>query len=330
MSQPFRLLAGAVLVSIVLSGCSGSPSALDPHGPKGDQVTTLWWILFVVAAIVTVIVLLLGVWAAFGPRTGEAPARGFMSGHAFVLTAGALIPAVILIGVFAYTLRTTVTLSAPSTLAKMTIKVVGHRWWWEFDYLNQHFVTANEMHVPAGQPVRLELTSADVIHSFWVPQLGPQIDTVPGIVNTTWTEASRAQTYRGECNVFCGIQHANMDFLVVADPPARFAAWLRDQESVPPQPAIATLYQGQQVFQGATCVYCHTIRGANASGTVGPDLTHFGSRQSIGADIVPNTPAHLGAWIANSQTFKPGNLMPAMNLPSKQLHEVVTYLESLK
>jgi cytochrome c oxidase subunit 2 len=186
------------------------------------------------------------------------------------------------------------------------------------------------MHIPVGQPVRLQLTSADVIHSFWVPQLGPKVDTLPGIINRTWTEASRSGTYRGECNVFCGIQHANMDFLVVADPPAKFAAWLRDQEAVPPQPTTATLYQGQQVFLGSACVYCHTIRGTNASGRIGPDLTHFGSRQSIGAGIVPNNPGYLGGWIANSQIIKPGNAMPPMNLPAKQLQQLLAYLESLK
>jgi cytochrome c oxidase subunit 2 len=191
-------------------------------------------------------------------------------------------------------------------------------------------VTANEIHVPAGRPVRLRLSSADVIHSFWVPQLMPKTDLIPGQVNETWLTANRPGIYRGQCAEYCGLQHALMAFLVVADGPAAFDRWVALQRAPAAEPAGTLATRGRQVLERTSCATCHTVRGTSARGTAGPDLTHLASRQQLGAGAVPNTPGHLGGWIANSQTIKPGNLMPPQPLTSEELQALIAYLETLE
>jgi cytochrome c oxidase subunit 2 len=201
-------------------------------------------------------------------------------------------------------------------------------WWWEVRYPAPGIVAANELHIPAGQPVRLEMTSADVIHSFWVPRLHGKRDLIPGISTTFWIEASEPGVYRGVCAEYCGTQHANMAFDVVAHAPEEFAAWLaaparRGPHSAAEQPGLA-------VFRRAGCGQCHAIRGTPAVGTAGPDLTDFGSRRTIAAGMLPNTRGHLAGWIANPQAIKPGSKMPRTYLDGDELWTLVLYLESLQ
>jgi cytochrome c oxidase subunit 2 len=191
-------------------------------------------------------------------------------------------------------------------------------------------VSANEIHVPVGRPVRLNLTSRDVIHSFWVPQLTVKTDLIPGHTNTTWIQATRPGTYRGQCAEYCGLQHAKMAILVVADPPGTFARWLATEQQPAAAAADPLAARGRLALERNSCAACHTVRGTAATGTVGPDLTHFGGRRTIGAGALANTRGNLGGWIVNSQTVKPGNKMPPQPLTSEELQDLLAYLESLR
>jgi cytochrome c oxidase subunit 2 len=190
-------------------------------------------------------------------------------------------------------------------------------------------VTANEIHIPVRTPVRLEVTSGDVIHRFWVPRLNRKIDAIPGQTNVIELYANTPGRYRGECTEFCGLQHAHMGVFVFADQPAAFRRWLARQATPARPPASALARQGQQAFTGGSCASCHTIRGTSASGDTGPDLTHLASRTTIGALTVPRTAAQLRQWIVGSQHLKPGNEMPDQQLPEAQVQALVAYLEGL-
>ncbi|TVT17282.1 c-type cytochrome, partial [Amycolatopsis rhizosphaerae] len=185
-------------------------------------------------------------------------------------------------------------------------------------------------HIPVGTPVQVRLSTDDVLHSFWVPELMPKTDLIAGRTNTTWIRADRPGDFRGLCAEYCGMQHANMEFLVVAQPAPEYDAWLVRAAAPAPAPAGAAAQRGLQVFEQVGCASCHTIRGTAANGKVGPDLSAVGSRWSIGAGAAPNTPGSLGGWIANSQNLKPGNAMPPQPVPATDLPDVIAYLRSLK
>jgi cytochrome c oxidase subunit 2 len=206
--------------------------------------------------------------------------------------------------------------------------IVGHQWWWEYIFPDQQVIAANELHMPVGAPLQISLQSADVIHSFHVPQFGWMQDLVPGKINKMSVFVERPGVYDGTCNQYCGLQHAWMRLRVVAEPVAQFNAWLALQRSsVTPGGS-----SGERAFLTNTCVNCHTIRGLpGALGTVGPDLTHVGSRATLGAGVIDNTPDNLRAWIRNAQAIKPGVLMPGFESMSDQdVAALADYLESLK
>jgi cytochrome c oxidase subunit 2 len=301
-----------------------------PITREGLAISNLFWFELALSALVLLVVLVpLGYSIAhFRGRPGE-PDPPQIAGNRtleFAWTGGAIALVVVLFVGTVLTMRT-VSAAAPSALR---VVVVGHQWWWEYRYPDLGVTTANELHLPVGESSQLEITSADVIHSFWVPQLQAKMDLIPGRVNRMWLEADRPGIYRGQCAEYCGLQHANMIFYVVAQTPAAYQAWLaRESQGVAP-PATADLLRGQEAFLTQPCVACHTIRGTPANGTVGPDLTHFGSRLSIGAGTVPNTPGNLAGWIVDSQGLKPGNKMPPIELPAQDLQDLVQYLESLK
>jgi cytochrome c oxidase subunit II len=210
------------------------------------------------------------------------------------------------------------------------IEVVGHRYWWEVRYPQEGFVTANEIHIPVGRPVTLSLTSSDVIHSLWVPQLHGKMDLTPGHTTYLTLEADHAGTYRGVCAEFCGEQHALMGFLVIAEDEGEHEAWRARQAQTAAEPATEEAARGLEVFLEQGCGACHAIAGTPAGGRLGPDLTHFGSRRTIGAATVPNTRGHLGGWVVNAQSVKPGNLMPPIRLDADELLGLVDYLEGLE
>jgi cytochrome c oxidase subunit 2 len=210
---------------------------------------------------------------------------------------------------------------------KLTLDVIGHDWWWEVRYPNGA-VSANEIHIPAGVKVQLSLTTDDVIHSFWVPRLGPKTDMIPGQRNTMWLEASEPGVYRGQCAEFCGLQHANMIIRVVADPPEEFDRWVNTEAQ--PAAASALALSGRRVFEAGTCAGCHRIRGTRAIGNAGPDLTHFGGRATIGAGVLSMSDENLRRFITDPQGIKPGAAMPPITLPADQLDSLVTYLRGLR
>jgi cytochrome c oxidase subunit 2 len=219
--------------------------------------------------------------------------------------------------------------------AKPDILIVGHQWWWEVHYLNtdpgQQVTTANEIHIPAHRAVNIELRSADVMHSFWVPSLHGKVDLVPGHPNFIRIEASEVGDFIGQCAEFCGMQHANMHILVVAQEPAAFDEWLSNQRKPGAPPVTSEAVMGQQAFLAGPCVKCHTVRGAPASGRFGPDLTHIGSRKYIGANSFPNNNAYLEAWVTDAQSLKPGCKMPIITqYDGLQLRHLVTYLSQLR
>lgn len=291
-------------------------------------LNTLSWVLIAMVVIVTLVVLI-SLWLAlFGPRRW----RKALGGERMILIAGFIFPAVVLTGLLVYGLTTTRQLSAEPQPGEMRIRVTGEMWWWRVAYLddqgNEVLQDANEVHIPVGQPVVFELDSADVIHSFWVPRLGGKMDMIPGRRNYLRLQADEAGAFGGQCAEYCGGPHALMGLVVVAHEPAAFEAW-RDRAA---QPAIPTdLPAGAAVFDRAGCGACHTIRGTAFNGTAAPDLTHVGSRRTLGAGILPNNQGTMAGWISDSQAIKPGNRMPAYPvLTGQELRDVSAYLESLK
>jgi cytochrome c oxidase subunit 2 len=216
----------------------------------------------------------------------------------------------------------------------LTVRVTGHQWWWEVTYPNLdpslQVTTANEIHVPVGRPVRFELAARDVIHSFWVPELHGKIDAIPGKKTTMFLQADRAGRFEGRCAEFCGLQHAKMKVLVVAEPPADFERWLDAQRAPGRAPTSDVERRGADLFVKTRCSSCHAVLGTEARASTGPDLTHVGSRWSIGAGALPLSRQHLAAWITDPAASKPGNDMPATPMPGEDLDALVTYLESLR
>jgi cytochrome c oxidase subunit 2 len=317
---------------LVLGGCD-MPAVLDPHGPGAASIATLTWIMTIVLSAVGIITLAILAYALLHRRRNDAVTRDDAAAVRWIVIGGIIAPAVILVGLFVV-IMTTLGALARTDPDALTIEVTGRQWWWRIDYRSAdpslHVITANEIHIPVGQRVELILASDDVIHSFWVPQLQGKTDLIPGRRNRMWVQADTAGVYSGWCAEFCGLQHAHMRLLVVAEPAAGFEAWLARQRRPAEPPADPIAARGERAFLTAGCAVCHTIRGTDARGTAGPDLTHLGSRRTLAAGTLPNTPGHLGGWIADPQRIKPGNLMPGVALPAADLPALITYLESLR
>jgi cytochrome c oxidase subunit II len=301
-----------------------SQSTLDPSSHAAREIDQLWWILLAVSAVVFAVVTLLVVAAALrrrGRRDVEAEDTRRVQG--LVLLGGFVVPLMVLIALFVLTLRTLPATSAPKGHVDLTVEVTGRQWFWDVRYPETGAVTANEIHIPAGLRVRLVAKTEDVVHSFWVPRLNRKIDMIPGKTNSILLQADKPGVYRGQCAEFCGLQHANMAFLVIADPPPRFAAWLAHEA----RPATGR-FGGKPVFD-RYCGGCHTVRGTEARGKVGPDLTHVASRSTLAAATIPNAKGYLAGWILDPQHVKPGNKMPGLDLSGEQIQAIVDYLSAL-
>ena len=219
-------------------------------------------------------------------------------------------------------------------LSAVTIEVTGHQWWWEITYEDaipsRHAVTANELHLPLNRPVVLKVTSRDVIHSFWAPNLQGKRDLIPGYITAIWLQADQPGIFRGQCGEFCGLQHAHMALDIVAEPEADFQRWLDGLRRSAPEPETEEQRHGRDVFMANRCSTCHNVAGTAAHGQIAPDLTHLATRRSIGAGTLPNTREHLGDWVRDSQASKPGNQMPPNPLTPDDVRALISYLEILK
>jgi cytochrome c oxidase subunit 2 len=328
----------------LLSGCGGEPvqSTLHPAGPAAADIAWLWWVMCGAFTAVFVLVLVLLVIAIFRSSGGSSPATAGSDSPSeavermspplgrtgFIVAGGVALPLAVLTPLFLASLHTSASQRPPQEA--LTVRVVGHMWWWEVRYPEHGIITANEIHIPVGRPVRLELTSADVIHSFWAPNLNGKRDMIPGLETVFEIQADAPGTYRGQCAEYCGVQHAKMAFLVIALPPDEFRAWLAERTAPGPEPDTEQQQRGLRVFTSAGCIQCHAMDGAPPQGRskVGPDLTHLGSRRTIGAALLPNTRGNLAGWIADPQALKPGVKMPRTYLAADDLLALVDYLEN--
>lgn len=311
---------------MLLAACNRrAPNALDPHADNARHIAGVWWLMFGMAAGVYVVVgglIIVAVVRGRGrdSRTGD---------NAFIWIGGVLVPVAIL-GVLAVVTVTTTRVLDHHRRGELAIEVIGKRWWWDVRYPSFDFRTANEIRVPVGRLVAVSLDAADVIHSFWVPQLAGKTDQIPGQRNVLRFTAEKAGTYLGECAEYCGTEHAKMRFVVIAVPAAEFDRWAAQHSRPPGVPEDEIAARGQRVFLREACAGCHRVAGTTAVAEIGPDLTDFGERRSIGAMTVPNDRGRLGGWIVDSQSVKPGNLMPPITLSPADLDAVIAYLEGLR
>lgn len=324
------LLLAVVLV--VLTACSG-PFPQSALAPRSDFSTSLdhlftnifWWAVVVFLIVEALLLYAIGRYRA---RAGAAAPKP-VHGHTALEIGWTLAPALILVFIAVPTMRTIFETAGNAPEGALRVEVIGHQWWWEYRYPTLGIGAANELHVPLRTPVQLEMTSADVIHSFWVPELQTKIDQIPGHTNELWLQADKQGRYRGQCSQFCGLQHAHMIFFVVADPPALFQAWESGQAAPAAAPMSPAAAGGLAVFTSNTCAGCHAIRGTSAAATVGPDLTHVAGRATIASGTIDNTPANLAHWITDPQEVKPGAIMPPTQLSPTDLQDLVAYLQSL-
>lgn len=328
----------AALSGSVLAGCTGVQSALDPKGPAADELARLIWLFTILSAIVWVLVMAVLVTIVLRRRRSRInPLHVDQGGDrtvSRVVISAVGVTAIVLVGLTLLSFFANRTLASVGEDAVLTIRLTGQQWWWEVKYENAEpskiLTTANEIHIPAGEPVRLVLQSHDVIHSFWVPTVHGKLDLIPGVVNSLTLKADKPGVYRGQCAEFCGMQHAHMAMLVVAQPRADFDAWYSEQLKEAAQPSSDEQRAGRDLFLNRPCVMCHRIQGTPAGGTTGPDLTHVASRRTLAAGTLQMSRGNLAAWIADPQGIKPGTKMPVMNLTGDELNAIVAYLENLR
>jgi cytochrome c oxidase subunit 2 len=323
----------AVAAAVGVSGCSRQ-SILSTRSRPAHNIALLWWWMLGAAFIVFFGALAMLFVGWLRRKTPGLPFVGEREGltQALVLLFGVGIPLVVLVALFAvadvYLVGQTAPPAAGST--RMTIDVIGHQWWWEVRYPGTSVVTANEIHIPVDTRINLVATTADVIHSFWVPALNRKIDMIPGRRNRILLEADSPGRYRGQCSQFCGLQHAHMAMWVDAQTPSQYRAWLAAQERPAAEPTSPMEVAGKRQFMDDQCSSCHQIAGTAADGQIGPNLTHVASRQTLAGAEIPNTPHSLAAWIRNPQAIKPGADMPDLGLAPRQVAELVAYLDSLR
>ncbi len=307
--------------------------SLDPQGPAAESMADLWWLMLALGAAVFVVFAVFLALGLFRPRPGET-GPGSEQPHRFgawMIGAGVAVPLAIITVVFAATVHAMRGVATTAPTGALVVDVVGHQWWWEVRYPEEGIVTANELHVPVGRDVALRLTSRDVIHSLWVPELGGKLDLLPDGVNTLVIKADAPGEFVNRCAEFCGLQHTLMSMTVVVEPPQQFDSWVAARRSPAATPDAGAARRGFDVFLGAgRCAQCHTVRGTAATGTTGPDLSHIASRPTLGAGPFPNNEANRRAWVSDPHTLKRGVAMPAAELSREDVEAVLSYLGSLR
>ena len=330
-----------VAAALLSASCSviNDQNMLRPGGPAARTLASAnTFILWLFVGVVVVMWVLL--WWIPMRR------RGTLTEHAswndggdlrWVFIGGITVPVIVLAGVFLISLRTMAAFPLGDQAMhgpRPVVQIIGHQWWWEVHYLygnmSEQFADANEIHIPVGQPIDIDLESHDVIHSFWVPELHGKVDLIPGLINRIRIQADRAAIFRGECAEYCGPQHAHMILAVRADAPEDFAKWLTHARQPAGAPAEPLARLGQQVFLNAQCALCHTVRGTQAHGLVGPDLTHVGSRLGIASQMLPNNVANVEAWVTHAQSLKPYAQMPSLSMfTGEEAQALAAYVRSL-
>jgi cytochrome c oxidase subunit 2 len=332
---------GLWLLAWLLAGCAGAQSALDPAGDQAMRTESLWTLMLWICGVMYLLVLLFlaaSIWRVrrrlVGPPLSQGQASPVersllraLTGWVGLTVAGLL---VLTIGSFVVDRQ----LAQAEAGQALRVKVTANQWWWKVEYedqiANRRFITANELHLPVDRPALIELEAGDVIHSFWVPNLGGKQDLIPGRTNHLTLTPRRTGLFRGQCAEFCGLQHANMALDVTVESPRAFADWSEHQRQPARPPTDPRLARGRDVFVGAACASCHAIGGQASMGQVGPDLTHLASRRSLAAGARPYSRGALTGWIADPQSLKPGNHMPYVAASPDELNALVDYLDSLK
>lgn len=353
------VLSVLLLASLLLSACGeNSPSILNTAGPVAATEANLFWFVLIVATIVFVAVEFLLIWSIirFRERPG-APMPKQTHGNNLIEIIWTVIPSAFLFLVLIVTIVTMFGLAQPASTRTINIRVVGHQWWWEFQYENEHVVTADELVVPENTVIHLDLHSDNVIHSFWVPRLTGKTDVIPGHNNTMWFRADQIDTFRGECTEFCGLEHANMELSVRSLSLNDYQTWLSGQQQLAQTSTNPNAAAGKTLFTGSGgCQVCHGIVGVNLqsfdatppASEIGPNLTHFGSRRLIAGGVLSWTPSscvvqgsgtsakivneqscNLYKWLHDPQSVKPGNDMNIRQLSDTEIAQLVAYLESL-
>ncbi len=334
--RAWLLATFALLVVMLFSACAkNAPQDFtDPVGPAAEKSDNLYQLVFWVAVGVFVIVEGLLFFAVFRFRQRRGRERQLPAqthGNSRLEIGWTIAPALVLAVIAVPTVATIFDLSAEPEGNVLQINVTGHQWWWEVEYPESGVLTANEIHIPTGRPVRVTLTSFDVIHSFWVPKLAGKQDVVPGAVRKLTIQSDEPGVFNGQCMEYCGLSHANMRLVVIAQPEQEFQAWATAQQQPGLTPAVGSQAEaGQKVFLGGACVGCHAIGGTSAAGRIGPDLTHFAARSHFAGAIFQRTPENVAAWLKDPPGRKTGAKMPNLNLSDEQIAGLVAYLESLK
>jgi cytochrome c oxidase subunit 2 len=335
--SPFPLANGLLGTFFAMAAGGLNQSMLSPGGVQAWSIQHLWSLMLWTSTAVFVLVLLaLGLALLRGRQNHGRADDALPSDRALrrAVTSAVALTAAVLLGLLSASVWTGRAVGALHASSAVSIAVTGHQWWWEIQYEDavpsQRVTTGDEFHIPVGLPVVLKVTSRDVIHSLWIPGLQGKRDLIPGYTTAIWIQADEPGVFRGQCAEFCGMQHAHMALTVVAEPEPAFRRWLTAMRQPASEPSAAGIRRGRDVFMQARCAGCHTIRGTEAAGQVAPDLTHIGSRQTLGAATVPNTEEQLASWIRDPQHLKPGNQMPPNPLADADLRALVAYLGTLK
>jgi cytochrome c oxidase subunit II len=323
------------LTFIALTGCQSSQNILIPFSPAAEATASLFYFVFFIAVAIFVLVEVLLVYFVIKYKRREEDEHPEQyHGNTKLEVTWTIIPALILVVVFFFTIRTMGQVGPTNPPSQgLPIKVIGHQWWWEVQYNDGKVKYATDIHIPAGQVVNIELTSDNVIHSFWVPSLMGKTDVVPGHSNTTWLYSNSLGKYDGQCAEFCGAQHANMLFNVIVEPQAQFDAWLKNVSAPAAEPEANSLAaQGKAEFLKPQnlCIGCHAIDGTAAVGVTGPNLTHVASRTCFAGCLLDWNHENLVRWLSNPQAVKPGTIMKIPQLTPEQIDALTAYLETLK
>jgi cytochrome c oxidase subunit II len=308
-------------------------SALHPAGPGAASISQLWWLMFWTCTAVYIVVLA-ALWTGVRRARRSSAAPSSERGLTRSVAAATGMTVVLLFGLLFASVITGRAIASIGSAESLVIEVTGNQWWWNVEYHNPDpslgVTTANELHIPVGRQIRVQFKSNDVIHSFWVPNLHGKMDLIPGRQTVLWLQADKPGVYRGQCAEYCGLQHANMAFSVIAETSDDFERWLMAQRQPAPPPASPEQQRGLEVLQSGTCAMCHTVRGTLAGGRTAPDLTHVATRSTLAAGTLPNVRDNLARWIADPQHVKPGSRMPSTGISPEDLQALLAYLETLK